>query len=106
MPLSSEGLSRGKKEDKLGIRGSSTCQLIFEDCKVPKENLIGAQGSGFKIAMVKWRWLEYSLNIKFLNNLIVEECPGQWKDWNCSSSTGDWAGLIGNLNLFRISFVW
>lgn len=41
----------GKKEDKLGIRGSSTCQLIFEDCEIPKENLLGETGYGFKIAM-------------------------------------------------------
>ncbi|XP_043253148.1 short-chain specific acyl-CoA dehydrogenase, mitochondrial isoform X2 [Colletes gigas] len=47
-----DGLSIGKKEDKLGIKGSSTCSLIFEDCKVPAENLIGDVGMGFKIAMM------------------------------------------------------
>lgn len=47
-----EGLSLGKKEDKLGIRGSSTCSLIFEDCRVPEENLLGEPGLGFKIAMM------------------------------------------------------
>ncbi|XP_058790347.1 short-chain specific acyl-CoA dehydrogenase, mitochondrial isoform X2 [Phymastichus coffea] len=46
------GLSLGKKEDKLGIRGSSTCSLIFEDCPVPSENLLGEPGMGFKIAMM------------------------------------------------------
>ncbi|XP_012232127.1 short-chain specific acyl-CoA dehydrogenase, mitochondrial [Linepithema humile] len=46
------GLSLGKKEDKLGIRGSSTCSLIFEDCEVPRENLLGEPGLGFKIAMM------------------------------------------------------
>lgn len=46
-----EGFSIGKKEDKLGIRSSPTCELIFEDCKVPKENLLGKEGEGFKIAM-------------------------------------------------------
>ncbi|KAF3429330.1 hypothetical protein E2986_05726 [Frieseomelitta varia] len=46
-----EGLSLGKKEDKLGIRGSSTCSLIFEECKLPKENILGEPGMGFKIAM-------------------------------------------------------
>lgn len=46
------GLSLGKKEDKLGIRGSSTCSLIFEDCEVPKENMLGEPGMGFKIAMM------------------------------------------------------
>lgn len=45
------GFSIGKKEKKMGIRGSSTCELIFEDCIVPKENLIGKEGQGFKIAM-------------------------------------------------------
>ncbi|XP_076619484.1 activator-recruited cofactor subunit 42 isoform X1 [Colletes latitarsis] len=47
-----DGLSIGKKEDKLGIKGSSTCSLIFEDCKVPAENLLGEVGMGFKIAMM------------------------------------------------------
>lgn len=46
-----KGFSVGKKELKLGIRGSATCELIFEDCRVPKENLLGKVGQGFKIAM-------------------------------------------------------
>ena len=46
-----EGFSVGKKEKKMGIRGSSTCELIFENVKVPKENLLGKRGDGFKIAM-------------------------------------------------------
>nr|MCG4642131.1 acyl-CoA dehydrogenase family protein [Bifidobacterium bifidum] len=41
------GFSIGKKEDKLGIRASSTTELIFENCVVPKENLIGREGKGF-----------------------------------------------------------
>lgn len=45
------GFSVGLKEKKLGIRGSATCELIFEDCRVPKENLIGKEGIGFKVAM-------------------------------------------------------
>ena len=45
------GFSIGKKEDKLGIRASSTTELIFENCIVPKENLLGAEGKGFGIAM-------------------------------------------------------
>ena len=45
------GFSIGKVEDKLGIRGSSTTELIFEDCIVPKENLVGQEGKGFGIAM-------------------------------------------------------
>ena len=45
------GFSCGKHEKKMGIRGSSTCDLIFEDCIVPKENLLGKVGEGFKIAM-------------------------------------------------------
>ena len=47
----SEGFSIGKKEEKMGIRGSSTCELIFKDVRVPKENLLGKLGEGFKIAM-------------------------------------------------------
>jgi alkylation response protein AidB-like acyl-CoA dehydrogenase len=46
-----EGFSVGKKEDKLGIRASSTCELILEDCKVPKENVLGEVGKGYKIAI-------------------------------------------------------
>jgi len=45
------GFSQGKHEKKMGIRGSSICDLIFEDCIVPKENLLGKIGQGFKIAM-------------------------------------------------------
>jgi len=52
LPKPIKGLDLGKKEDKLGIRGSSTCSLIFEDCKVPKEAMLGSPGSGFKIAMM------------------------------------------------------
>ncbi|MEG1559645.1 MAG: acyl-CoA dehydrogenase [Clostridia bacterium] len=45
------GFSIGKREDKMGIRASSTCELVFENCIVPKENLLGGEGKGFKIAM-------------------------------------------------------
>lgn len=45
------GFSIGKKELKMGIRGSATCELIFENCIVPQENLLGRVGGGFKIAM-------------------------------------------------------
>ena len=46
------GFSIGKHEKKMGIRGSSTCELVFEDVQVPKENLLGEVGQGFKIAMM------------------------------------------------------
>ena len=45
------GFTVGKKEDKLGIRASSTCELILEDCHVPKENVLGEIGKGYKIAI-------------------------------------------------------
>ncbi len=51
VPMPTPGLSLGKKEEKLGIRASSTCNLIFEDCHIPRENLLGEEGQGFKIAM-------------------------------------------------------
>lgn len=46
-----KGLTRGRKEPKLGIRASSTSELLFEDCRVPVENRLGEEGEGFKIAM-------------------------------------------------------
>jgi butyryl-CoA dehydrogenase/short/branched chain acyl-CoA dehydrogenase len=46
-----EGFTVGHKEDKLGIRASSTCELIFEDCVVPPENVLGQVGKGYKIAI-------------------------------------------------------
>jgi alkylation response protein AidB-like acyl-CoA dehydrogenase len=46
------GFSFGKKEKKLGIRSSPTLELIFEDCRVPAENVLGEEGQGFKIAMM------------------------------------------------------
>jgi butyryl-CoA dehydrogenase/short/branched chain acyl-CoA dehydrogenase len=45
------GFSVGKKEDKLGIRASSTCELIFDDCKVPAANVLGEVGKGYQIAI-------------------------------------------------------
>ncbi|TYS69612.1 acyl-CoA dehydrogenase [Sutcliffiella horikoshii] len=45
------GFSVGKKEQKLGIRSSPTTEIIFEDCRVPVENMLGAEGEGFKVAM-------------------------------------------------------
>ncbi|AKG03709.1 acyl-CoA dehydrogenase [Salimicrobium jeotgali] len=46
-----DGFTFGKKEKKLGIRSSPTTELIFENCRIPKENLLGEEGEGFKIAM-------------------------------------------------------
>ncbi|XP_012505683.1 PREDICTED: short-chain specific acyl-CoA dehydrogenase, mitochondrial [Propithecus coquereli] len=51
VPMPTPGLTLGKKEDKLGIRASSTANLIFEDCRIPKDNILGELGMGFKIAM-------------------------------------------------------
>jgi alkylation response protein AidB-like acyl-CoA dehydrogenase len=45
------GFKVGKKEDKLGIRASSTCELVLEDCQVPKENVLGTVGVGYKVAI-------------------------------------------------------
>jgi len=46
-----EGFSVGKKEDKLGIRASSTCELLLDNCIVPKENILGEEGKGYKVAI-------------------------------------------------------
>jgi len=46
------GFSVGSKEDKMGLRASNTVELLFNDCRVPKENLLGKLGAGFKVAMI------------------------------------------------------
>lgn len=46
-----EGFSVSKKEDKMGIRASSTCEILLEDCKVPKNNILGEYGMGYKVAI-------------------------------------------------------
>ncbi len=46
------GFLVGNEEDKMGLRASNTVELVFEDCKIPKENLLGREGLGFKIAMI------------------------------------------------------
>ena len=46
-----EGFSVGKKEDKLGIRASSTCELLFEGCRIPRANVLGDVGKGYKVAI-------------------------------------------------------
>ncbi len=45
------GFTVGEPEDKMGIRGSSTCELVFENCRIPKENMLGREGRGFALAM-------------------------------------------------------
>lgn len=51
VPLNINGLTRGKKENKMGIKASSTCNLHLDNVKIPKCNMIGEVGKGFKIAM-------------------------------------------------------
>jgi acyl-CoA dehydrogenase len=50
------GFSVGKKEKKMGLNGSNTCEIMFEDARVPAENLLGDEGEGFKIAMSNLDW--------------------------------------------------
>uniref|UniRef100_A0A8J8YER5 Short-chain specific acyl-CoA dehydrogenase, mitochondrial n=1 Tax=Callithrix jacchus TaxID=9483 RepID=A0A8J8YER5_CALJA len=58
VPMPTPGLTLGKKEDKLGIRASSTANLIFEDCHIPKDSILGEPGMGFKIAMFPQQTLD------------------------------------------------
>lgn len=51
VPTEAPGFSVGKLEEKLGIVGSSTAELVFEDCRIPRDNLLGERGKGFKVAM-------------------------------------------------------
>ncbi len=51
VPTTTKGLTRGKGDDKLGIRASGSCTLFFEDCVIPKRYRLGKEGEGFKIAM-------------------------------------------------------
>ncbi|XP_077478049.1 short-chain specific acyl-CoA dehydrogenase, mitochondrial [Stigmatopora argus] len=51
VPMPHPGVSLGKKEDKLGIRASSTANIILEDCRIPSDHMLGPRGAGFKIAM-------------------------------------------------------
>ena len=51
VPMNGDGVSLGKKEEKLGVKAASTSNVIFEDCVISKENLLGDPGMGFKIAM-------------------------------------------------------
>ncbi|HET6922165.1 MAG TPA: acyl-CoA dehydrogenase [Anaeromyxobacteraceae bacterium] len=51
VPVDARGLSRGKPDDKVGIRASGSCTIFFEDCAVPARSRLGAEGDGFKIAM-------------------------------------------------------
>jgi alkylation response protein AidB-like acyl-CoA dehydrogenase len=51
VPQGTPGLSVGKAEEKLGLKASDTVQLIFEDCRVPKQNMLGRPGEGFRVAM-------------------------------------------------------
>ena len=79
VPMPTQGLSLGKKEDKLGIRASSTSNIIFEDCVVPRENLLGQPGIGFKVGDVRyislWKldWSQWSHRIMQSNLEIVSQ---------------------------------
>lgn len=64
IPMPYPGLSLGKKEDKLGIRASSTANIILEECRVPLGNMLGPRGAGFKIAMVLRRVVEQPFKIR------------------------------------------
>lgn len=53
MPISSAGVSLGRRDEKMGIKASSTCDIILNDVRVPRNNVIGNIGEGFSIAMAQ-----------------------------------------------------
>jgi alkylation response protein AidB-like acyl-CoA dehydrogenase len=57
------GFSVGRIEEKMGIKGSQTAELIFTDCEVPAKNLLGREGDGFKIAMMIWTQVKVDLSL-------------------------------------------
>ena len=71
------GFSVGKAEDKMGIRGSSTCAMIFEDCRIPKDRMLGVRGKGFQ--PVSYTHLT-SLKWSYLSSTIVKEAARYGSD--------------------------
>ena len=71
VPMNAAGFSLGAKEDKLGIRASSTSNLIMENVRIPKGNLIGEPGQGFKIAMVRRFFWTFSGSTKHETRAIL-----------------------------------
>jgi alkylation response protein AidB-like acyl-CoA dehydrogenase len=70
------GFSTGKNLNKMGVRTSHTSELIFEDCKIPAENLIGREGAGFLMAMQTVEWDRSALMAPFVGGMtyVLEKC--------------------------------
>src|SRR6478609_1152832 len=68
------GFSVGKKEKKLGIRSSPTTEIIFEDCRVPKENLLGNEGEGFKVAMMTLDGVRHGHEYRSCKTVNLSSC--------------------------------
>ncbi|CAE7835689.1 ACADSB [Symbiodinium sp. KB8] len=91
-----EGLEVGKKEDKLGIRASSTCPITFTDMKVPKENIVGEIGKGYKIAIEILNEGRIGIASQMLG--IAEGCmeatlPYLWQRKQFNNYIGDFQGM-------------
>ena len=71
VPKTVAGVSLGKKEEKLGIKASSTCQLILEDVLLGADHLLGKEGDGFKIAMVSCFACVYLTSARFFLSVFV-----------------------------------
>ena len=70
------GFSAGKNLNKMGVRTSHTSELIFEDCKIPAENLVGREGAGFLMAMQTVEWDRSALMAPFVGGMtyVLEKC--------------------------------
>lgn len=104
-----EGFAIGQKFDMLGMRGYSTCEIVFNDCRVPKANLLGAHGEGRKVALsslAKGRVTIAAQSIGWAQGALdgcVETLQRLYRDGQVGADANGQAGLLGNLAILTES---